>query len=199
MKDRRAANVSAGKRLPTVLLTAAIAWLFAGLPGYTHDSAYDDDIVKSWPERKEPNEFDKQFLNRLHWKDYKVGNAYVLRTGIIYGRWIAAIQFIQNGKLVMTEYTPPSEYITVLDPSTGCAAETIKGVDANHDSVLEMAFLHEKLTDENYHLYTVYALNKDGPKLLWKSAGRLGDWLRETNEPAAVTWTGKTKSLTKAH
>jgi hypothetical protein len=29
-------------------------------------------------------------------------------------------------------------------------------------------------------MYTVYALSAPKPKLLWKSGGKLGDWLRET-------------------
>ncbi len=179
-------------RLGLCLVASAAFSLFPRSVVMAQDSAHDDDVVKSWAVNQPPRNVDRSFLDRLEWKDYPIGSDYVLRMGKIYGKWVAAMQFVQNGKLVMTEYTPPSEYITVLDPATGRPSGSVKGVDANHDNVLEMAFLHEKLDDRNYHLYTVYALTKNGPKLLWKSAGALGDWLRGNNRPAPVQWNGDT-------
>lgn len=161
------------------------------------DSAYNDDVRKSWTIETQPEEQGQSFLNRLSWKDYQLGDDYVLRTGVIYGKWIAAMQFVKNGKLVLTEYTPPSEYIVAIDPVTGRPADTFKTIDANHDHVMEMAFLHEKLDDPKYHMYTVYQLQKSGPKLVWKSAGKLGDWVRGEAETANVKWEFDSNSVLK--
>ncbi len=82
----------------------------------------------------------------------------------------------------MTEYTPPAEYVTVVNPKTARDESEPVAVDANNDGILEIVFLHRKLNDPRYHMYTVYALNKDAPTLIWKSGGKLGDWLHEANK-----------------
>lgn len=155
------------------------------------DSANRADTVKSWTSQSPPGGCDKSFLNRLEWENHRVG-AYVLRTGKIYGRWVAAMQWMKNGRLVLTEYTPPCEYVTALDPASGKPLNDFVARDVNNDGVLEMAFLHEKLTDPNYHMYTVYGLAKAGPpKLLWKSGGKFGDWLHQVERPAGEVWQTK--------
>lgn len=141
-----------------------------------NDSSTDASVTKSWT-ITEHQAHDKNFLDSLEWIDYPVGE-YVLRTGLIYNKWVAATQFVLNGRTVLTEITPPSEYVTIVDPRTGAPAKDVYALDANDDGVLEIAFLHEKLNDKKYHMYTVYALEKDRPKLLWKAGGRLGDWLQ---------------------
>ena len=141
----------------------------------------NNDPVKSWTRESAPGSCDKQFLSSLVWENHKVGD-YILRTGIIYSKWIAATQFLHDGKIVLTEYTPPSEYVTVIDPVTGVECHGTLARDVNNDGVLEIAFLHRKLYDPQYHMYTVYGLRKDGPKLLWKSGGRLGDWLQQSTK-----------------
>lgn len=157
------------------------------------DSANKADTVKSWTSSLPPGKNDNSFLNVLDWKDHKVGS-YVLRTGKIYGRWVAAMQWMQNKQLVMTEYTPPYEYVTVIDPVTGkkLSNDRIVATDSNKDGVLEIAFLHEKLNDPNYHMYTVYALPKEAPpKLLWKSGGKFGDWRNQVEHPATEIWSNR--------
>ncbi len=145
------------------------------------DSAHEEDTVKSWTSTGEPGNYDKGFLNSLVWKDYTVGT-YVIRTGIIFKKWIAAVQFVKDGKLVLTEYTPPSEYVTFVDPITARDEKEPVAKDANNDGILEIVFLHRKLSDARYHMYAVYALEKNAPKLIWKSAGRLGDWVNQSNK-----------------
>jgi hypothetical protein len=49
-------------------------------------------------------------------------------------------------------------------------------MDTNHDGIAKIAFLHQKLNDSNYHMYAIYALNDDKPKLVWKSGGTIGNW-----------------------
>lgn len=157
------------------------------------DSANSDDVVKSWTANSTPSDVDRSFLDSLEWVDHPVGGNYILRTGKIYGKWIAATQLTLNGKLMMTEYTPGAEYITVVDPRTGAPAEKPMAVDANDDKILEIAFLHEKLKDSKYHMYTIYQLQDSGPQLIWKSGGEMGDWLRGNHKPAPVQW-GNTDS-----
>lgn len=169
-----AADSSASKREPRGGFSEA-----KEKPNYTtpeDDSSTDASTTKSWT-ITEHQAYDTKFLNALEWTDYPVGD-YVLRTGLIYGKWVAATQFVFNGSIVLTEITPPYEYVTVVDPRTGAPSRQICAVDANNDGVLEIAFLHEKLNDKKYHMYTVYALEKERPKLLWKAGGRLGDWLQ---------------------
>lgn len=153
------------------------------------DSANEDGVVKSWTVES-LSEHDKRFLDSLSWQDHPVSEEYVLRSGKIYDRWVAATQLMRNGKLVLTEITPGQEYITVVDPRTGRPAEKPLALDANNDQILEMAFLHEKLNDPKYHMYTVYALTERGPELIWKSGGELGDWLRGNHKAAPVQWDG---------
>lgn len=154
------------------------------------DSANEDGVVKSWTVES-LSDHDKRFLDSLSWQDHPVSDEYVLRSGKIYDRWVAATQLMRNGKLVLTEITPGQEYITVVDPRTGRPAEKPLAVDANNDQILEMAFLHEKLNDPKYHMYTVYALTERGPELIWKSGGELGDWLRGNHKAAPVQWDGR--------
>lgn len=156
------------------------------------DSANEDDVIKSWT-KDNLDEGDERFLKSLSWQDHPIGDEYVLRTGKIYDKWVAATQLMRGGELVLTEITPGQEFITVVDPRTGKPAEKPLAVDANNDRILEIAFLHEKLNDSKYHMYTVYALNNDGPKLIWKSGGELGDWLRGNHKEAPVQWTGRTQ------
>jgi hypothetical protein len=139
----------------------------------------NEDPIKSWVRDGEPNRpVDKEFYGRLDWRSKTIG-PYVLRLGYIYDKWVAALQFAKpDGTVVMTEITPPQEYITIVDAATGTRCAGAR--DVNHDKVLEIAFLHRKLYDPNYHMYTVYALTPGKPKLLWKSGGKLGDWLHET-------------------
>jgi hypothetical protein len=139
------------------------------------DSAVNDP-PKSWARETQPTAIDKQFLNSLTWRSQPIGSGYNLRTGIIFDKWIAAMQFTKNGKTVLTEYTPPQEYVTIIDPISGEPCADVLARDVNDDGVLEIAFLHRKLYDANYHMYTVYALTPKSPKLLWKSAGKLGNW-----------------------
>lgn len=158
------------------------------------DSANSAETVKSWTSISTPSGYDKNFLDSLEWKDYEIGSDYILRTGIIYGKWIAAMQFKRKGEIVLTEYTPPSEYVTVLDSATGKPLSKIQAGDANHDGILEIAFLHEKLNDRNYHMYTVYALTDKEPKLLWKSGGKFGNWLQEVQTSSGEIWKGQAKN-----
>lgn len=143
------------------------------------DSANSAETSKSWTV-EHPQYWNDGFLNSLKWVNYKAGN-YTLSTGIIYGKWVAAMKWIRNGKVVLVEYTPPYEYVVAVNPVTGQSAKQFEAVDANHDGVLEMAFLHEKLDDKKYHMYTVYALERNLPKLVWKSGGTLGDWVAKSN------------------
>lgn len=143
------------------------------------DSANSEKASKSWT-TENPDYWNDGFLNSLEWVNHKAGN-YTLSTGIIYGKWIAAMKWIKNGKVVLVEYTPPYEYVLAVDPISGNKAKDFVAVDANHDGVLEMAFLHQKLDDDRYHLYTVYALEKSLPKLIWKSGGKLGDWVTKSD------------------
>jgi len=139
------------------------------------DSANNGSTSKSWTKR-EIAEYDKPFLNSLKWKERKVGK-YVLRTGMIFDKWIAAMQFVKNGKVELTEITPPYEYVRMVDPLTALQKDEPVALDADKDGNLEVAFLHEKLNDADYHMYTVYRLNDDYPHLIWKSGGELGDWI----------------------
>lgn len=147
-----------------------------------YDSATSANTSKSWTSDQPPAGYDQQFINALKWEEHPVGN-YVLKTGKIFGRWVAALQFLKNGQLLLTEYTPPQEYVIVVDPLNGkpCSPQAYAS-DPNNDGVLEIVFLHQKLNDPQYHMYTVYALDKKGPKLLWKSGGNLGDWLNNIDE-----------------
>jgi hypothetical protein len=139
------------------------------------DSANTGSTSKSWTVRDIGN-YEKPFLNSLKWQECKVGK-YVLRTGWIFDKWIAAMQFVKNGKPVLTEITPPYEYVHIVDPLTALQQTKPIALDADKDGNLEIAFLHEKLNDADYHMYTVYRLNDDCPHLIWKSGGALGDWI----------------------
>jgi len=139
------------------------------------DSANTGSTSKSWT-IKDIGEGDKPFLDSLKWTECKVGK-YVLRSGWIFDKWVAATQFSKNGKLVLTEITPPYEYVVTVDPLTGLQNKKPIALDADHDGKLEIAFLHQKLNDPNYHMYTIYRLYDDSPQLIWKSGGELGDWV----------------------
>lgn len=141
----------------------------------TKDSANTGSTSKSWT-IQQVTERDKPFLNSLKWKESKVGK-YSLRTGWIFDKWIAATQFSIGGKVVLTEITPPYEYVKLVDPLTALPKEQPVAIDADKDGKLEIAFLHEKLNDADYHMYTVYRLEDDCPHLIWKSGGELGDWV----------------------
>lgn len=161
--------------------------------GSTKGSAQDDSAnsgitTKSWTSADSPEDVDKGFLNRLKWQDHSIGGDYVLRTGKIFDKWVAATQFVVRGKVVLTEYTPPAEYVDAVDLINGRPSADFAAVDANRDGVLEIAFLHRKLNDPKYHMYTIYALEKDAPKLLWKSGGSLGDWLHHSDAPNSERW-----------
>lgn len=157
------------------------------------DSANDADTVKSWTSENPPSDFDRKFLDSLSWEDHPLG-VYILRTGKIYGKWVAAMQWTFGGKPVLTEYTPPAEYLEVIDPETGKPCSNVLARDVNNDGILEIAFVHKKLNDANYHMYSVYALTKKAPpKLLWKSGGELGDWLHKADRPGAVLWKGRAR------
>lgn len=185
-KDVRAAETAGnGASTPSAVPQNASS---AAKDGNKDDSANRGDTVKSWTSQNPPSSMDKGFLNRLDWSDHKVG-AYVLRTGKIYGQWVAAMQWLKNGRVVLTEYTPPMEYVTVVDPKTGQKLSSVKASDVNQDGNLEIAFIHEKLNDANYHMYTVYSLLKSGaPKLVWKSGGKFGDWTNQVSRPAGQMW-----------
>jgi hypothetical protein len=139
------------------------------------DSANSSNSSKSWT-ISEVGPQEKAFLQSLKWQEYKVGT-YVLRTGTIFDKWIAAMQFAKNGKVVLTEITPPYEYVKMVDPLTALVQKRPLVLDADRDGNLEIAFLHEKLNDAHYHMYTVYRLKSDSPQLIWKSGGNLGDWI----------------------
>lgn len=141
----------------------------------TKDTANTGSTSKSWT-IQQVTERDKPFLNSLKWKESKVGK-YSLRTGWIFDKWIAATQFSKGGKVVLTEITPPYEYVKLVDPLTALPKEQPVAIDADSDGKLEIAFLHEKLNDADYHMYTVYRLDDDCPHLIWKSGGELGDWV----------------------
>ncbi|PZM85882.1 MAG: hypothetical protein DKT66_00305 [Candidatus Melainabacteria bacterium] len=141
----------------------------------TKDSANTGSTSKSWTIQTVTAQ-DKPFLNSLKWKESKIGK-YSLRTGWIFDKWIAATQFAKDGKVVLTEITPPYEYVKLVDPLTGVPKEAPVVIDADKDGKLEIAFLHEKLNDADYHMYTVYRLDDDCPHLIWKSGGELGDWV----------------------
>lgn len=143
------------------------------------DSANSDETSKSWTV-EHPQYWNDGFLKSLEWVNYKAGN-YTLSTGIIYGKWIAAMKWMKNGKVVLIEYTPPYEYVVAVNPVTGKSTKRFEAIDANRDGVLEMAFLHEKLDDKKYHMYTVYALEQNMPRLIWKSGGTLGDWVAKSD------------------
>src|SRR5688572_7983493 len=59
------------------------------------------DPPKSWVRDTPPTPQDQQFLNILQWKPQSIGAGYTLRTGIIYDKWIAAMQFVKDGKTVL--------------------------------------------------------------------------------------------------
>ena len=139
------------------------------------DSANNSSSSKSWTVR-EVGQQESAFLQSLKWQEHKVGS-YILRTGLIFDKWIAAMQFAKNGKVVLTEITPPYEYVKMVDPLTALVKDRPVSADADKDGNLEIAFLHEKLNDARYHMYTVYRLNGDSPQLIWKSGGNLGDWI----------------------
>jgi hypothetical protein len=140
------------------------------------DTSIQEDTIKSWTTEEPPTNYDKQFMNSLKWEEHPLVNGYTMRTGIIRDRWIAAVQFVRNKQVVLTEYTPGAEYITVIDPLSGQPLHPIVAAETNHDGIPKIALLHCKLTDSNYHMYAIYALNEEKPKLLWKSGGKLGDW-----------------------
>jgi hypothetical protein len=160
-------------------LILLVLYMYSSFAVAKADENANDDPIKSWVRDGEPNRpMDKEFYSRLKWKPRAVG-PYTLRLGYIFDKWVAALQFVKpDGTVVMTEITPPQEYITIVDAETGSRRGGAR--DVNGDKVLEIAFLHRKLYDPNYHMYTVYALTPDKPKLLWKSGGKLGDWLHET-------------------
>lgn len=139
------------------------------------DSANTGSTSKSWTVDK-VTDCEQPFLKSLKWKENKVGK-YVLRTGWILDKWIAATQFVKNGKPVLTEITPPYEYVVMVDPLTALQKNQPIALDADNDGKLEIVFLHEKLNDSDYHMYTIYRLNDDCPQLIWKSGGELGDWV----------------------
>ncbi|MCC6978888.1 MAG: hypothetical protein IT343_11245 [Candidatus Melainabacteria bacterium] len=139
------------------------------------DSANHGSTSKSWTV-SEIGPQEKSFLQSLKWQEHKVGN-YVLRTGLIFDKWIAAMQFVKNGNVVLTEITPPYEYVKMVDPLSAVIKNSPVALDGNKDGVLDVAFLHEKLNDAHYHMYTVYRLNSDCPQLIWKAGGKLGDWI----------------------
>lgn len=158
--------------------------------GTTADSANNPKTVKSWAITWPPDSEERRFLDSLHWESHSAGD-YILRTGIIYGTWVAAMELVRSGEVVLTEITPPYEYVTIVDPVSGhpLAKTSPIAFDANHDGILKIAFLHQKLDDANFHMYSVYALEKSAPKLIWKSGGQLGDWLRKASD------TGRLKTL----
>lgn len=158
------------------LFCATMVFVFLSVAAGADENA-NDDPVKSWTRDGVPNQpGDTRFLSGLDWHKQRCG-PYILRLGYI-DKWVAALQFARrDGTIVMTEITPVQEYITILDAETGKETKTAR--DVNHDGVPEIAFLHRKLYDPNYHMYTVYALTRPKPKLLWKSGGKLGDWLLE--------------------
>ncbi len=139
------------------------------------DSANTGSTSKSWTVDK-VSDYEQPFLKSLKWKENKVGK-YVLRTGWILDKWIAATQFTKNGKPVLTEITPPYEYVVMVDPLTALQKNQPIALDADKDGKLEIVFLHEKLNDADYHMYTIYRLDEDRPHLIWKSGGELGDWV----------------------
>lgn len=159
------------------------------------DSANNGSTSKSWTVR-DIGDYEKPFLNSLKWQECKVGK-YVLRTGLIYDKWIAAMQFVKNGKLVLTEITPPYEYVRMVDPLTALHQAKPIALDADKDGNLEIAFLHEKLNDADYHMYTVYRLNNDYPHLIWKSGGELGDWINGSVAQKSAKIKLRTDSETK--
>jgi len=144
------------------------------------DSANSSSTTKSWTSDVIGTS-DKPFLESLDWQEQPIG-PFTLRTGIIYGKWVAAMQFVRDGQVVLTEFTPPYEYITIVDPLTARPSPSAWALDADNDGKLEIAFLHEKLQDPKYHMYTVYKLNEKMPVLIWKSGGELGDWLEGTTK-----------------
>jgi hypothetical protein len=157
------------------------------------DSANDEDTVKSWTVKK-VDAPGKQFLDSLDWQDRAVG-AYEIRTGIIFNRWVAAVQFVLKGQLVLTEITPPYEYVSFVDLKTGKESNEVAAIDANYDGVTEIALVHRKLDDPKYHMYAVYSLTSSEPKLLWKSGGKLGDWLTEVQKGhSSERWHGVTSN-----
>lgn len=159
------------------------------------DSANNGSTSKSWTVRDIGN-YEKPFLNSLKWQECKVGK-YVLRTGLIFDKWIAAMQFVKNGKIVLTEITPPYEYVRIVDPLTALQQTKPIALDADKDGNLEIAFLHEKLNDADYHMYTVYRLNDDYPHLIWKSGGELGDWVNGSVATKSAKIKLRTESETK--
>jgi len=159
------------------------------------DSANNGSTSKSWTVRDIGN-YEKPFLNSLKWQECKVGK-YVLRTGLIFDKWIAAMQFVKNGKIVLTEITPPYEYVRIVDPLTALQQTKPIALDADKDGNLEIAFLHEKLNDADYHMYTVYRLNDDYPHLIWKSGGELGDWVNGSVATKSARIKLRTESETK--
>ena len=159
------------------------------------DSANNGSTSKSWTVR-DIGQYEKPFLNSLKWHECKIGK-YVLRTGLIFDKWIAALQFVKNGKLVLTEITPPYEYVRNVDPLTALHQAKPLALDADKDGNLEIAFLHEKLNDADYHMYTVYRLNDDYPHLIWKSGGELGDWINGSVASNSAKIKLRTESETK--
>lgn len=144
----------------------------------TGEESANEDPPKSWTKSTDLAPSELQFLNGLKWEPHLLGAGYVLSNGLIYSRWVAATKFLKDGKMVLVEITPPQEYVTVVDPLTGAECpEDQLARDVNADGILEIALLHRKLHDPNYHMYTIYALEKTEPKLLWKSGGKIGDWV----------------------
>jgi hypothetical protein len=134
------------------------------------DSVQTETADVAWTDGNEPTGRDKEFLDSLDWHQYPVGD-YAIRTGIIRTKYIAALQFVHEGNLDLTEYTPPMEYIEFVDPLTGQrSSTTIKPMDLNNDGVDEIILLNRKLNDPEYSLFSVYSLNPVGPKLIWSGA-----------------------------
>jgi len=157
-----------------ILVFLLCCYLACG-PAWAEENA-NDDPVKSWTREGQAQGSEAQFLDGLRWHSRTVG-PYILRLGYIQ-QWIAGLQLLKrDGTVVLSEITPVQEYITIVDAETGKPSRGAR--DVNHDKVTEIAFLHQKLYDPNYHMYTVYALTEPKPKLLWKSGGKLGDWLHE--------------------
>ncbi len=187
------ASAQASPTDKTAQKTTVPGGVSGGSPAALMESSTEDP-VKSWTETTAPSGCSQSFFNRLKWDTFPLGAGYEIRTGTIFGRWVAGAQIMHNGKIALNEYTPPAEYITIVDPITGAPYAKPKAIDANNDGILEIALLHEKLNDSHYHMCTIYALEAGGPKLIWKSGGKLGNWLNEANMPGkgGALWKGKT-------
>lgn len=161
----------------TVRLHALVGYRKTGksTPDDSVDSANSAFVAKSWTSEKPPTSWEEGYLKKLKWREFPL-KGYTLRVGKMFEDWNSALQFVKDNEVVMTEYTPPAEYICFVDPKDGKPADSPIVRDVNHDRVSEVAFVHLKLNDPNYHMYTVYTLEKTHPELVWKSAGTLGNW-----------------------